>query len=199
MKGLVILILLVSLFPHKERNAYIISGSVQQQDSSSWIQEFRNFRAAVYEQDKNKVKLFIDFPIMNENNEIWYLVYGENEKALKLLSDKPKPFTEKDFDKYFDKIFTKHFVKTILKLKTEELFKKGETETIELNDGKATSYKMYAIYDKANKTLSLNLASNTVQKDTSGEILDGGEFNVIYYFNIPQTGKIKFYQVRIAG
>src|SRR5215467_4758291 len=43
----------------------------QETDSVKWIDSFREFRNSVYQKDKEKVKRFIDFPIMNENNEIW--------------------------------------------------------------------------------------------------------------------------------
>lgn len=168
-------------------------------DSTKWINNFKEFRNAVYKKDKAKVKKFINFPVLSSGNQIWYLAYNGNEKALNLLNDKTKPFTEKDFYLYFDKIFSKLFINAILKIKTNELNNKGETESIELNDGKATTYKMIATFEKSAHSLSLNLASNTIEKDTNGEILDGGEFNIIYQFEISSTGQLKIKQVELAG
>ena len=168
-------------------------------DSTKWINNFKEFRNAVYKKDKAKVKKFINFPVLSSGNQIWYLAYNGNEKALNLLNDKTKPFTEKDFYLYFDKIFSKLFINAILKIKTNELNNKGETESIELNDGKATTYKMIATFEKSTYSLSLNLASNTIEKDTNGEILDGGEFNIIYQFEISSTGQLKIKQVELAG
>ena len=168
-------------------------------NSTKWINNFKEFRNAVYKKDKAKVKKFINFPVLSSGNQIWYLAYNGNEKALNLLNDKTKPFTEKDFYLYFDKIFSKLFINAILKIKTNELNNKGETESIELNYGKATTYKMIATFEKSTHSLSLNLASNTIEKDTNGEILDGGEFNIIYQFEISSTGQLKLKQVELAG
>ena len=168
-------------------------------DSTKWIDNFKEFRIAVYKKDRVKVKKFIDFPVLSQGNQIWYLAYQGNEKALNLLNDKTKPFTEKDFDLYFDKIFSKFFINAILKIKTNELNNKGEVQSIELSDGNATTYKMIATFDKSTHSLNLNLASNTIMKGTNGEILDGGEFSIMYQFEISLNGQLKFKQVELAG
>ena len=171
-----------------------------QQDSTTWIQDFRKFRDAVYKNDRVVVKSFIDFPILNDNNEIWSLVYNGDEKRIQLISpDNKKPFTEKDFDRYYEKIFSKRFTKIVLKIKTEELFKKGETKTDGVSDGKATTYEIDASFDKKEQMLYLNLSSNTVEKDENGEVMDGGEFSILYEFAVLKNGHIKFRQVRLAG
>jgi len=77
------------------------SNTGQQPDTNRWIDDFREFRTAVYQQNKNKIKSFIDFPIINDNNEIWWLVYDGKGRGAQLLSDKIKPFTEKDFDLHY--------------------------------------------------------------------------------------------------
>lgn len=167
-------------------------------DSSTWIAAFKEFREAVFRKDKVKVKEFFRFPVMNEANEIWFIAYAD-EKKISALPSKIKPFTEKDFDKYYDKLISKSFITALLKIKSDVLFKKGETETIELKEGKKTTYKMYASVDKATKILSLNLAFNTMIKDENGEIQDGGESNIIYQFKVISNSKIIFKQIRIAG
>jgi hypothetical protein len=125
-----------------EKPGRVVIVKINCYEDSTWIQHFREFRNAVYQHDKNKTKSFFVFPIMNDNNEIWDLVTDGNTEALKLRPGKTKLFTEKDFDLYFDKLFPKRFVSSILKIKTDELYKKGETETIELQEGKATTYQM---------------------------------------------------------
>ena len=184
---------------HAQEDDAVKVKTAPQADTSGWIYSFRKFRTAVYQRNKDSLKSFIDFPILNDNNEIWYLVYNGNEKAIGLLPEKIKPFTERDFDLHHDKLFSKNFINALLKIKTEELYQKGSTETITLQDGKATGYKMYATFDKAAGTLSLNLASKTIIKDAGGKEQDGGEFNEIYMFSILRNGKIKFRQIRIAG
>jgi len=36
-----------------------------------WINDFRNFRNAVYQNDVNKLKTYFKFPVLNPYNEIW--------------------------------------------------------------------------------------------------------------------------------
>jgi len=207
MKKLSLLLLILTHFSCKEKkndndiandNPPIINPSLKS-DTLSWIENFRDFRNSIYTNNREKVKRFIDFPILNYNNEIWYLASGDDEKVISKLSDEIEPFTEKDFDKYFENLFPKRFINAILKIKTEELYKKLDVETTEFREGNSTTYKMYATFDKAKQKLTLNLASKTVHKDEHGEVLDGGEYNVAYIFDILKNGQIKFKQVRLAG
>ncbi len=164
-----------------------------QSDTTGWINSFREFRHAVYTNDRAKAKQFIDFPIMNDNNEIWYLAYNYDDKLISKLPTNIKPFTEKDFDKYYSKIFTKRFINTILKIKSNQLYNTGKAESIRFKD-RSETYKMYVTFDKEDKTLTLNLASETAIKTE-----DGGQFNVIYQFDVINNHEIKFRRVRLAG
>lgn len=93
----------------------VVSNSISRQlDSLTWIQSFREFRDAVYRDDKTKVKSFFDFPVMNQNNEIWYLVYDQNEIQTNRLTGRVKPFTGSDFDKYFHRCSQKDLSKVFL-------------------------------------------------------------------------------------
>lgn len=164
------------------------------------IESFKEFRNSVYQKDKVKVKTFVDFPIYNENNEIWYLEGIADESFLKKITDKIIPFTETEFDKHYDKIFTTYFVNGILKIKSEILFNTGEYETIELTKNE-TKYKIYATYDKEKNEVILNLATETPIKlnDGENELIENAEYNVIYYFKMENGKNIKFKQIRIAG
>ncbi len=171
---------------------------LKQKDTTYWVENFKIFRDAIFRKDKPKTKMFFLFPLKDSSNEIWYLAYGSDEKAIDKLQGVIKPFTASDLDKYFDKIFPANFIKCILKIKTEELYKKGFTETPELMAG-VTSFKLYAAYNKKANMLELNFASKTEYKDEKGNALDGGEFNVIYYFGVTKKGHIYFKKVRLAG
>jgi hypothetical protein len=172
----------------------------QLQDSTSWIENFKDFRNAVYHANKTKAKEYINFKSLSESAGIWYLIYLDNEKELdKVSTSEPKIINEKDFEKYFDKIFSPVFISCIQKIKTEVLAKTGSYETVEIKEGKATSYIMYANYDKNRNSIGLNLASKTTRKNELGEIMDGGEFNTIYVFSILSNGQIQFKYVTFAG
>ncbi len=170
---------------------------INKKDPGTWIDDFKLFRTAVYQNDKAAVKQYFKFPLYNAGNEIWMLVLKEPAYE-KLAGKKELAFTEKDLDKYYLKIFPPAFKKSILKIKTDELFRTGNAESTELKEAN-TSYKMYASYDKKTRILSLNLAYNTVIKDKDGEVEDGGESNVIYNFIIDKAGHIIFKEVRLAG
>ena len=169
----------------------------KQKDTTYWVDNLRQLRDALYKNDKTKAKEFLDFPFQNEGNEIWYLAYSDNEKATDKLNEIVKPFTEKDFDKYFDKIFTKQLVKCFLKIKTDDLYKKGKSESPEIKDS-STTYKLYVTFDKTNKTVELNLATKTPYKISDAEY-EAGESNFIYQFVILKNGHIKLKGILIAG
>ena len=169
----------------------------KQKDTTYWIDNFRQFRDALFQKDKAKAKVFFDFPFKNEGNEIWYLAYFNSENAFDKLNGTVKPFTEKDFDNYFKNIFSDQLIKCLLKIKTDELYKKGKSESPELKDS-STTYKLYATYNKIDKTIELNLATNTPYKISETEY-EAGESSLVYLFEILKNGHIKFKRLLIAG
>ena len=133
------------------RDSSSLNIQFRQKDTSYWVDNFRQFRDALYQRDKSKAKAFFDFPCTSEGNEIWYLAYSDDDKAVDMLGATVKPFTEKDFSKYFDKIFSKQLIKCFFKIKTDDLYKKGKSESPELKDS-ATTYVLYATYNKVERT-----------------------------------------------
>jgi hypothetical protein len=164
-------------------------------NNKNWIENFREFRNAIYKNDKTGAKGFFNFPILNENNQIWYLIYDNPN----ISSDSITPFTEQDFDKYFNKLFPSRFINSILKIKSDSLKHNGEYETKIFKQDKNTTYRMAASFDKKENTLVLNLWSNSLMKNENGEVQDGGEFSIIYEFYIKLDGKLIFKQVTLAG
>lgn len=166
-------------------------------DNTNWINSFKAFRTAVYSGDKQKVKSFFSFPISSEDNSIWYLVYGGGKKSETISTDKPTPFTEKDFDTYYKKLFPKEFVKSIIKIKTPELAKKKETESIRFKEDNLTYYMIASMEDK--KTLVLNLAHTYSEKIKGSNEYEVSEYNFIYYFTILPNQTLQFKKVMMAG
>ena len=168
-------------------------------DTLTWIEDFKLFRTAIYQNDIAKVKTYFKFPVLNANNEIWYLILPEAQLSKgKFSGNKIVPFNEKDLVQYYHKIFPKKFIKSILKIKTDELYKKGYVETAEQSDSTA-KYTMYATYDKQSGLLSLNLAYNSMIKNEEDGSTDVEESNVIYYFTVQKNGKLFFKEIRLAG
>ena len=169
-------------------------------DTLLWIADFKMLRTAIYQHDIRAVKKHFNFPVLNPNNEIWYLVLQDAELSKpKFSGAKIVPFNEKDLALHFNKIFTRPFIKSILKIKTNELFKNGYAETPVQSDDSTTSYRMYATYEKKSGLLTLNLAYNQITKDDEGNISDGGESNVIYFFLVQKNGRLLFKEIRLAG
>jgi hypothetical protein len=161
-----------------------------------WIEDLRLFRDAVYKNDTAIVKSFFKFPLASD---IWYLVLSEKELRSKSVDETSAPFIEKDFYKYYQKIFSTRFIKTLLKVKSEELYRKGEYETVELRESATITYKMQASFDKDERMLSLNLHFIVEEKDAAGEVIDGGEGTRIYMFRILKNGHLQFEKIMMAG
>lgn len=164
--------------------------------SKLWIEDFRAFRNAVYRNDTAAVKSFFKFPLKGDT---WFLVLSEKELQSKSSNEKFGTFTAVDFNKYYSKIFPVHFITTLLKVKSEELYNKGEYETPEFRENSTTTYKMHASFDKEEQRLSLNLNFNVVEKDEQGEVIDGGESTVIYIFRVLKNGHLQFDKIMLAG
>jgi hypothetical protein len=169
----------------------------KQKDTIYWVENFREFRDAIFQRNKAKAKVFFNFPINDFTQSIKQLVYDEDPETFQKSGNSIYIFTETDFSKYFDKIFPKNFVKSLLKVKTDELYKKGTYE-IKFKEG-FTTYTLHVIFDKITNTLELQFNSDTEHKDEKGELLDDSEFSIIYYFEITKQGHIKFKEIRIAG
>jgi uncharacterized beta-barrel protein YwiB (DUF1934 family) len=176
-------------------SAILTKPGLLKNDKQNWIQNFKDFRDAIYQHDINRAKKFCNFPILNENNQIWYLIY----KDAAFNSDRIIPFTEQDFEKYFNKLFSRRFITSILKIKSDSVNNSGEYKTKEFTEDKSTTYGMVANFDKKESTLELNLWSNSIIKDENGEVQDGGEFSIIYEFSIKEDGSLIFKQVKVAG
>lgn len=166
-------------------------------DSNLWIEDFRNFRDAVYKRDIEKVITYFDFPINKEGEGIWF--FAKNADDFFAKSDSSKKFTEKEFYKYFDKIFSKEFVKTLLKIKTKDLLTEHETQSIEIKEGKFKKYFLSIGVDSLKKSLYLNLDIDDVFIQKDGDI-NPMEFSTILVFDIiDDYKKIKYRLFTFAG
>lgn len=164
------------------------------------MQEFTSFRNAVYQGNIRTTKSFMEFPVINTNNDIWYVVLNEQEQQFrKINSKKIIPFTEADLILYYRKIFPKAFVVSLLKINTDTLFKKGSASSMANSEDSITNYSMDVFYDKEVGRLSLNLFYRRQMKDSYGNDVRGDENNVIYNFNIKPNGRLVFSHIRIAA
>ena len=166
---------------------------------STWIDGLRTFRQALYQHDIAGAARFVDFPILNPQNNIWFLAYGFDEKATAALPATTKPFTRADFATYFNKIFPPDFTTALLKLKTDTLYQTGYAQSPELRKNKTTTYRLTAELDKETQILRLNLHTNIIEIEPNGDVIDGGESTIIYEFKIIGGKDIRFVQLMLAG
>lgn len=169
----------------------------KQKDNTNWVENLRHFRNALYKGDKSRAIQFIDFPFKDEGNDIWYLAYSFSEKAIEKLDQDVKPFTEKDFNQYFNSIFPKPLIKCFLKIKTDELYKKGKSESPEIKDS-ITTYQLLVTFENKTNTVLLNFATNKTYKISETEY-ETAETNYGYEFQILQNGHIKLKKIFISG
>lgn len=156
-------------------------------DSSKWTADFLELQKAITTGNKSALKSFIDFPIKNKGNEIWYI--ADSRLVMEIDPKEIKPFTEADYDKYFSSIFAMDLRKTFEKLDAEEFFRTGKSTGPEIEVVKGSKSKLKAIYDKGRKRITLSLFSTG--KDFSA-------YAIIYEFDIMPEQKIKFRQVYLS-
>lgn len=112
---------------------------------------------------------------------------------------KAAPFfspSEKLFDSKFDRQFNKEFISSFLKIKTKELFEKGETATADFTNDNIHFYKMVASYEAATLTLEVNYA---VRQADDGKYHDSdGGYSYISIFKFI-NGQLLFEDFVIAG
>jgi len=157
--------------------------------------QFRTFRDDVFQNKKEDLKQFFDFPILNTYNEIWYHVTVGDPVTKDYPNDKVIPFSASDLDTYFPKLFPKLFIKCLLKIKSEELFEAGSFDTPFIMDG-GTQHKIYATFDKEKGELNLNWYTEAPSTDDMDWPI---EYNVNYLFKIDKSGYLKFVEIRLAG
>jgi hypothetical protein len=162
---------------------------------NNWIDDFRNFRTAVYQADIDKQKTYFNFPVNADTTQIWDLVY--NDDANDRPQNLPGTFTDKDFLKHRSAIFPSAFIKSLLKVKSEKITQKDGYTTPQIKDGKDVFF-MVAYYDKAGATLQLTL-SFSGGTDPDGNYVSEGEYAIIYFFKISDNKYLKFDKVLFAG
>lgn len=171
-----------------QQSAGIPSIEGQSSDSSKWTDNFLILKEAISAGNKNVVKSFIDFPIKNKGNEIWYLC---DSKLLMEISPKEiKPFTEVDFDQYFSSVFAQDLRKTFERLNVEEFFKTHKSTSPEIEVVKGSKSKLEVRFDKSKHKLILALETMFTEQANS-------KFTIYYKFDVLNNQNIKFAEVHV--
>ena len=164
--------------------------------SSTWIDDFKSFRDAAYYNDVNKLKSYFNFPVNIDSSQL-FIGVAQSDAAAQEAIRNLKFFTEADLKRYHKNLFHPAFMKSLLKVKSAELFKTGESSSPKFSD-KDGDYQMYVTYNVDNHTLTLNLAYSN-GADENGEHISEGEYNLIYEFDVLDDKYIRFKKVEMAG
>jgi hypothetical protein len=151
---------------------------------TEWVNSFKNFRTALYDDNIIALKKFFQFPLTGSNAEFFWL-FSDSDLAMK------KKFTEKNFEKYYRKIFDKNFVHCLMKIKTDDLVKNGAFE-YKYKKSKTESYTIKIAIDKKDFSIILN------ENSYDPAIKDPIEFSKIFIFTI-SNGNLKFSSANAAG
>lgn len=167
---------------------------------NNWLDDFKNFRQAVYLKDLKKLKTYFDFPVKDDGAAIWHLcnLTKAEIQTRKNKFKNPDLFYEQDLEQYHSRIFSADFVKTLLKIKSAKLYESYLNESPDFTTADHI-YKMIAEYNATHKVLSLNLAYANNAKDSEGKQISEGEHNIIYSFSIIDGKFLKFKRIDIAG
>ena len=165
-------------------------------NSGTWIDDFKIFRDAAYYNDVNKLKKYFNFPVNTDSSQLFIGLTQSDEEAREAIQ-KLKFFTEADLKRYHKNLFHPAFMKSLLKVKSAELFKTGESSSPKFSD-KDGDYQMHVTYNGDAHTLTLDLAYFSA-KDENGDYVSEGECNLIYEFDVIEDKYIRFKKVDMAG
>jgi hypothetical protein len=154
-------------------------------NGGKWIESLSRFRNALLSGEKETVKSFFKFPILNSGNDIWLV--ADMKFATTIDPNKVMPFKEADFDRYYSSILPIDFRKTLKEIDLEKLSRDKSTETPELTVVSPATNKMTAKYSEVNKSLTLSLITKSP---------DFGKYAIDYYFTIQPSGDIRFSHVK---
>ena len=169
-------------------------------EMSTWIDDFRDFRMAIYDNDVPKLKTYFNFPFDDPGSTILDLSkISEAGWALrKKQYDNPDLFYEQDLQKYYKHIFDERFIKCVLKVKSEKLFYEHIYQT-EMFEEPEIMYQMVAEFFPKDRILRLNMSFGNNYKDENGAYISEGEHNVLYTFKIIDHKKLILQRIDVAG
>ena len=189
-----------SLYSSSSRSATADQGKLEYVTVATWIDDLRNFRAAVYNNDVPKLKTYFEFPFYDPGEGLFHLsqLYQQDWQRRKEELKDANLFYPADLEKYHRKIFDVRFKNCLLKIKTDELFEKHSYRT-KLFEETDIIYEMVAEYRSADRRLVLNMAFGNNFKDENGAWISEGEHNVVYTFKVIDGKKLMIDRVDIAG
>lgn len=162
-------------------------------ENNLWVDQFKEFRLALFHKDKNKLDQFFDFPFQSDKNELWILIDDKGFESFE--ENQAKPISKELFYKNLDRIFPKEFIQLLLKVKSDSLRIGNEYEISSKDDLE----QLFFSYSES----SLSIIHNFVfmAEDENGQLDEDTktESSTIYEFKINKTGQLKFISISLAG
>jgi|GEM_PF-2192008 len=163
---------------------------------TTYIDDFENFKNAIYKQDVTKMKTFFDFPLRADTTQIWEAIYDNMDQG-KRPETIPVTFTSEDFEKNHKYLFNDAFVQSLQKIDGKQLYEQGEFTTAKTST-QDQSFYMLAHFDNSIRSLQLSLMYSG-WKDENGEEMSEGESAIIFFFKVTTTNHLVFDKVLFAG
>lgn len=160
---------------------------------ATWIDDFKNFRNAVYNKDPEQLKSYFEFPLNADSSQIWSAIDTEGKRQ----GADSNHFNEEDFNKHYHELFPAEFLKCLLKIKSAKLYSTGENASPEFNENDQL-FTLYTNFYKDTQELHLNMAYGG-GLDENGERVSEGEHNIIYVFTVTDHKHLKFKKIVFAG
>ncbi len=164
--------------------------------TNTWIDDLKNFRAAVSKGDLEKMKTYFNFPLMDDTTQIWSAVYDGVEED-KRPKEYKEIFTEDDFKDHYKSLFNAPFIESVRMVDLNKLYKTNESITDDIK-GKTKGYHMVANFDKPTAMLQLSVVFSG-ELDEEGNAISETEHAIIYFFKIKDDKYLKFDKILFAG
>ncbi|WP_316762124.1 hypothetical protein [Pedobacter aquatilis] len=179
-----------------EKNANKMAHRSTNTKVTTYIDDFENFRNAIYKEDLTKMKTFFYFPLRADTTQIWEAIYDNMDQG-KRPETTPSIFTSEDFEKNYEYLFTDAFVQSLQKIDGKQLYEQGEFTTAKTST-RDRSFYMLAHFDNPNRSLQLSLMFSG-WKDENGEEMSEGESAIIFFFKVTKTNHLVFDKILFAG
>jgi hypothetical protein len=162
-------------------------------EANLWVDQFKEFRLALFHKDKNKLDQFFDFPFQSDKNELWILIDDKGFESFE--ENQAKPISKELFYKNLDRIFPKEFIQLLLKVKSDSLRIGKEYEI----SSKDNLEQLFFSFSSKSLTITHNIVfiydneTNDLEDDVTTDS------STMYHFQITKSGQLKFISISLAG
>lgn len=174
-----------ALMKEKKTDSFLIIDSI-------WINEFKDFRNAIYQNDLQRLNKYID---SNLTKETWFLIDNKNYSSI------DKPFTKKDFQKLYTKVFDKPFITSLLSIKTSDLYERDCVFSSKPSIINRNIYKAVLSREKHKNNFSICIFKESldIPREIDQPMIGCEGCSQMYYFEIDTNSHLKFKGINLAG